>query len=55
MTRLGPLGRILETADEPTRRRVIETVRSAFDPYVHGEEVRFNAACWMIHARAPNE
>lgn len=52
MTRLGPLGRILETVDEPTRRRVIETVRRAFDPYVHGDEVRFNAACWMIDARA---
>jgi SAM-dependent methyltransferase len=55
MTRLGPLGRILETADEPTRRRVIETVRAAFEPFVHDAEVRFTAACWMIHARARNE
>ena len=52
-TRLGPLGLILPEADEGTRRQVIETVRTAFDPYVHGAEVRFTAACWMIGARAP--
>src|SRR5688572_9987586 len=51
-TRFGPLGRILPEVDEATRAKVIETVRPAFDPYVHGEEVRFTAACWMIAARA---
>ena len=50
---LGPLGRILHQADEPTRTQVIATVRAAFDPYVHGTEVRFDAACWMVVARAP--
>ncbi|HYZ85415.1 MAG TPA: SAM-dependent methyltransferase, partial [Bryobacteraceae bacterium] len=51
-TRLGPLGLILHEADERTRIQVIEAVRPAFDPYVHGEEVRFTAACWMVSARA---
>ncbi len=51
-TRLGPLGLILGEFDEQTRAQVIETVRSAFDPYVHGAEVRFTAACWMVSARA---
>ena len=32
-------------------RGSIEAVRPAFDPYVHGAEVRFNAACWMVGAR----
>ena len=50
-TRFGPLGRILPDVDEPTRKRAIATVRPAFDPYVHGSEVRFTAACWMIRAR----
>jgi SAM-dependent methyltransferase len=50
LARLGPLGRILHEADEQTRTRVIATVRPAFDPYVHGTEVCFNAACWMIAA-----
>jgi hypothetical protein len=27
-------------------------VRAAFERYVTGGEVRFNAACWMIAARA---
>lgn len=51
-TRLGPLGMILQEADDRTRMRIIETVRPAFDPFVHGADVRFTAACWMIEARA---
>jgi SAM-dependent methyltransferase len=50
LTRLGPVGLILEDADERTRAHVIDTVRTAFDPYVHGTEVRFTAACWMVSA-----
>lgn len=52
LTRLGPLGVMLSDASEATRSRVVETVRAAFDPYVHGADVRFNAACWRIAARA---
>jgi ubiquinone/menaquinone biosynthesis C-methylase UbiE len=52
ISRLGPLGRVLQQADELTRSRIIEAVRAAFDPYVQGAEVRFTAACWMIGARA---
>lgn len=51
-TRLGPLGLILHDADERTRTQVIETVRPAFDTYVHGAEVHFTAACWVVSARA---
>ena len=53
LTRLGPLGRMLTEADDQTRIRVIAKVRQAFDPYVHGDEVRFDAACWTISARSP--
>ncbi|CRK61286.1 Methyltransferase [Alloactinosynnema sp. L-07] len=49
-TRLGPLGLALPEVDETTRERVVETVRPAFDPYVHGAEVRFNGACWIVRA-----
>lgn len=52
-TRLGVVGQVLEDADEATRRQVIGTVRAAFDPFVHGDEVRFAAACWKIDAKAP--
>ncbi len=54
LTQLGPVGRLLQEADDRTRTQVIETVRAAFDPYVHGTEVRFTAACWMVSARAPS-
>jgi SAM-dependent methyltransferase len=52
LTRFGPLGMVLHEADERTRAQVIDTVRAAFEPYVHGAEVRFTAASWMASARA---
>jgi SAM-dependent methyltransferase len=52
VTRLGPVGRALADADERTRTAVASVVLDAFAPYVHGGEVRFEAACWMIAARA---
>ena len=55
VTRLGPLGQALPSADGPTRARVVETVRAAFEPYVHGAEVRFTAACWLTAADAQPE
>lgn len=51
---LGPVGLILQDADGQTRKRVVGVVRRAFDPYVHGADVRFTAACWMISASAAN-
>jgi SAM-dependent methyltransferase len=48
VTRLGPVGMILQEADDRTRAQVTEAVGAAFEPYVHGEDVRFTAACWMI-------
>lgn len=52
VTRLGPVGLILQETDDRTRTQVIEAVRAAFEPYVHEAEVRFTAACWMVSARA---
>jgi SAM-dependent methyltransferase len=52
LVRLGPVGRILQDADEQTRGRVVASLRAAFNPYLHGDEVRFDAACWMIRGRA---
>lgn len=54
LTRLGPVGLMLQEADERTRAQVIETVRAAFEPYVHGAEVRYTAACWSVGARVPS-
>ena len=50
VTRLGPVGLALQEADDSTRSRVVEALRTAFDPFVHGAEVRFMAACWMLSA-----
>ncbi|MBN3788728.1 class I SAM-dependent methyltransferase [Burkholderia sp. Ac-20353] len=50
VSRLGPVGLALRDVDDETRVRVVETVCAAFEPYVHGDEVRFDAACWMIGA-----
>lgn len=53
VTRFGPLARVLNDADVRTRERVVGSVVAAFASYVHGAEVRYDAACWMISARAP--
>lgn len=52
LSRLGPVGLMLHEADGRTRAHVIETVRAGFEPYIHGTEVRFTAACWMVSAQA---
>ncbi|RUL69538.1 class I SAM-dependent methyltransferase [Dyella choica] len=52
-TRLGPVGLVLQEADEITRSQVVATVRAAFNSYVQGAEVRYTAACWMVSATAP--
>lgn len=54
LTRFGLLGRVLHEVDDRTRTHVIETVRAAFEPYMHGAEVRYTAACWTVGARAPS-
>ncbi|MDN7848160.1 class I SAM-dependent methyltransferase [Burkholderia seminalis] len=54
IARLGPVGLALLEADEVTRRSVVDTVRAAFEHYVRGAEVRFDAACWLVTARAPS-
>lgn len=52
LSRIGPVSLALREADAPTRARVLAAVRDAFDPYVHGAEVRYTAACWLVDARA---
>lgn len=52
LARMGPVGMALQGADEDTRRRVLAAVRPAFDPYVHGADVRFTGACWLVTAHA---
>ena len=52
ISRLGPVGMILHEVDDQTRAQVVETTRAAFNPYVHGSDVRFTAACWMVSALA---
>jgi ubiquinone/menaquinone biosynthesis C-methylase UbiE len=54
LTRLGPVGLALQDVDGRTRTQVIKTVRPAFDAYVHGAQVRFTAACWMVSASVPS-
>ncbi|WP_175760369.1 class I SAM-dependent methyltransferase [Burkholderia anthina] len=54
IARLGPVGLALQQVDDATRRRVVDTVRAAFERYVHGADVRFDAACWLVTARTPS-
>jgi len=51
-TRMGQLGRVLNQLDESTRQQIITAACAAFAPFVHGDEVRFTAACWLNRADA---
>ncbi len=51
LTKFGPIGRVFPGLDKQTRAQVVATVRPAFDPSVHGNEVRFMTACWMVGAK----
>ncbi|MCT2399763.1 class I SAM-dependent methyltransferase [Novosphingobium mangrovi (ex Huang et al. 2023)] len=50
--RMGPIGRLMPLLDSALQERVTAAVLDAYHPYVHGDEVRFNAACWVISARS---
>lgn len=52
LTQLGPLGRHLRQADAQTISQVMAVVLPAFQPYVQGTDVCYNAACWMVTARS---
>ena len=53
LTRIGPIGRVLQDADDGTRARIMAALGPAFAPYTRNGEVRFTAACWTVAARAP--
>lgn len=55
ITRMGPVGRLLQTVDDHTRQQVASTARAAFEPFIHGDEVRYTAACWDIRAGASDQ
>jgi SAM-dependent methyltransferase len=51
LSRLGPVGLLLQRAEASQRSRVLAAVRSAFDAFVVGDEVRYSAGCWRVSAR----
>ena len=48
--RLGPVGQIHADLDEVMQARVSEAVWAGFSPYVEGDRITFDAACWSIRA-----
>jgi SAM-dependent methyltransferase len=52
VTRLGPVGRALQDVDERTREQASAAVHGAFDSFVIDGTARFDAACWLVRARA---
>lgn len=52
VTRLGPVGAALREVDEATAAKVKAVLIPAFAPYLKDGTARFNAACWLVIARA---
>lgn len=53
LTRLGPVGRVFANLNAAAHAELLATLRPAFNQYVQGDRVIFDAACWQISARAP--
>jgi SAM-dependent methyltransferase len=51
ITRLGPVGRLCLALDEDARKGVFDVVLPAFERFIENDEVRFDAACWLVSAR----
>ncbi|MDD0843088.1 class I SAM-dependent methyltransferase [Pseudomonas sp. Gutcm_11s] len=52
LSRLGPVGLVLQQLPEEERAALLARLRQAFEPFVKGGRVEFPAACWLIEARA---
>lgn len=52
LSRLGPVGLALAAADAATRAKIVEAIVPAFAPYLRGDRIRFQAACWCVDAEA---
>ncbi|MET9229088.1 class I SAM-dependent methyltransferase [Lentzea sp. NPDC003310] len=53
LSNMGPVSRALREAPEEERGSLMDGVRKAFDGFVHDDEVRIPAACWLVTARVP--
>lgn len=51
-TRLGPVGAALREADRATAGKIMAALAAAFEDFRRGSVFRFNAACWLVTARA---
>lgn len=52
VTKMGPVGRALDEADEATRTRIVDVLLPAFAPFIRDGVVSFTAASWLVRARA---
>jgi SAM-dependent methyltransferase len=52
ITRMGAFGPVFDAMTDAERAEITPKMEAAFAGFVHGDEVRFTAACWMITARA---
>jgi len=52
VTRLGPVGAALREVDKATAQRIRNALPPAFAGFISDGVARFNAACWLVTARA---
>lgn len=52
VTKLGPIGLALKSADDSTRASVVAALHAAISRHVEQGVVRFTSACWLVMARA---
>lgn len=52
VTTMGPVGVALRSAEDNQRARLLAVLQAAFEPFRHGDVMRFEASCWVADAVA---
>lgn len=52
LNNVGPISRLLPSQEESRKQQIVDATIEQLEPYREGSEIRFDAACWLVRARA---
>ena len=52
LNNVGPVSRLLPNVDDSKKQQIIDATIDALEPYKKDSEISFDAACWLVRARA---
>lgn len=52
LNNVGPVSRLLPNQEESRKQQIVDATIEQLEPFREGSEIRFDAACWLVRARA---